>query len=346
VIDTVKDNGTVTASVHEQLTSWPGQALSGFDSPVWSVIGIVFGLGFVLSFGYWTTNFVEVQRAMASDSISAARRAPIIASFPKMLIPFVVVVPGMIAAAVIGDMIHLKSTGSSEITYNDAMLLMIRDILPNGLIGVAVAGLIASFMAGMAANISAFNTVFSYDIWQQYVVKDRSDAYYIRIGRIATLGATVLAVFTALIASGYSNLMDYLQTLFGFFNAPLFATFILGMFWKRMTSTAGWAGLVAGTLSAIAVFILSEVGVIDLPGQGMPFLAASVAFVVDIAVSVVVSYATAPKPVAELAGFVYSETDVQIFADPESDGKPWYMKPVPLAGVMLALTIVLNIIFH
>jgi SSS family solute:Na+ symporter len=346
VIDTVKDDATVTASVHEQLNSWPGQALSGFDSPVWSVIGIVFGLGFVLSFGYWTTNFVEVQRAMASDSISAARRAPIIASFPKMLIPFVVVVPGMIAAAAIGDMIHLKSSGSSEITYNDAMLLMIRDILPNGLIGVAVAGLLASFMAGMAANISAFNTVVSYDIWQQYIVKDRSDRYYIGVGRLATLAATVLAVFTALIAAGYSNLMDYLQTLFGFFNAPLFATFILGMFWKRMTATAGWAGLVAGTLSAIGVFVLSEVGVIDLPGQGMPFVSATAAFIVDIVVSVVVSIVTTPKPAAELAGFVYSETPVQIFADPESDGKAWYMKPVPLAGVMLALTIVLNIIFH
>jgi SSS family solute:Na+ symporter len=336
----------VTASVHEQLTSWPGQALSGFDSPVWSVIGIVFGLGFVLSFGYWTTNFVEVQRAMASDSISASRRAPIIASFPKMFIPFVVVVPGMIAAAAIGDMIHLKSTGSGDITYNDAMLLMIRDILPNGLIGVAVAGLIASFMAGMAANISAFNTVFSYDIWQQYIVKDRSDGYYIAVGRIATVAATVLAVFTALIAAGYSNLMDYLQTLFGFFNAPLFATFILGMFWKRMTATAGWAGLVAGTLSAITVFVLSEVGVINLPGQGMPFLAATAAFIVDIVVSVVVSLVTTPKPVAELAGFVYSETPVQMFADPESDGKAWYMKPVPLGGVVLALAIVLNIIFH
>jgi SSS family solute:Na+ symporter len=346
VIDAVKDDGTVTASVHEQLTSWPGQALSGFDSPVWSVIGIVFGLGFVLSFGYWTTNFVEVQRAMASDSISASRRAPIIASFPKMFIPFVVVVPGMIAAAAIGDMIHLKSTGSGDITYNDAMLLMIRDILPNGLIGVAVAGLIASFMAGMAANISAFNTVFSYDIWQQYIVKDRSDGYYIGVGRIATVAATVLAVFTALIAAGYSNLMDYLQTLFGFFNAPLFATFILGMFWKRMTATAGWAGLVAGTLSAIAVFVLSEVGVINLPGQGMPFLAATAAFIVDIVVSVVVSLVTTPKPVAELAGFVYSETPVQIFADPESEGKAWYMKPVPLGGVVLALAIVLNIIFH
>ena len=345
VIDTATADGTVTASVSEQLTSWPGQALSGFDSPVWSVIGIVFGLGFVLSFGYWTTNFVEVQRAMASDSISAARRAPIIASFPKMFIPFVVVVPGMIAAAAIGDMIRLKQTGDSGITYNDAMLLMIRDILPNGLIGVAVAGLIASFMAGMAANISAFNTVFSYDIWQQYIVKDRPDDYYIRVGRIATVGATVLALFTALIAAGYSNLMDYLQTLFGFFNAPLFATFILGMFWKRMTATAGWVGLVAGTLSAVTVFVLSEVGVVNLPGQGMPFLAAAAAFVVDIVVSVVVSLATAPKPVAELRGFVYSETNVQIFSD-DSEGRAWYLKPVPLGAVALGLTILLNVVFH
>jgi solute:Na+ symporter, SSS family len=346
VISTAKADGTVTATAHEQLTTWPGQALSGFSSPVWSVIGILLGLGFVLSFGYWTTNFVEVQRAMASHSMSAARRAPIIGSFPKMLIPFVVVVPGMIAAAAIGDMIHLKSTGSGQVTYNDAMLLMIRDILPNGLLGVAVAGLIASFMAGMAANVSAFNTVFSYDIWQQYVVTDRSDNYYIQVGRFATVAATVLAIFTAVIASGYSNLMDYLQTLFGFFNAPLFATFILGMFWRRMTATAGWVGLVAGTLSAVFVFILSKVGLIDLPGQGMPFVAATVAFLVDIIVSVLVSTVTAPKPREELVGFVYSETKVPIFSDPEDTGKPWYLRPMPLAAVMLVLVIILNAVFH
>ncbi|WP_319446748.1 MULTISPECIES: sodium:solute symporter family protein [unclassified Mycobacterium] len=346
IVDTTGPAGKVTATVHEQLTTWPGQALSGFSSPVWSVIGIVFGLGFVLSFGYWTTNFVEVQRAMASNSMSAARRAPIIASFPKLLIPFVVVVPGMIAAAAIGDMIHLKSAGSGDVTYNDAMLLMIRDILPNGLLGVAIAGLIASFMAGMAANISAFNSVFSYDIWQQYLVKDRSDDYYIRVGRYATAAATVLAIFTALIASGYSNIMDYLQTLFGFFNAPLFATFILGMFWKRMTPTAGWVGLVAGTLSAIVVFILSKVGVIDLPGQGMPFLAAAAAFIVDIVVSVAVSMVTTPKPKAELAGFVYSETDVDIFKDTEEAGKPWFQRAIPLGAVMLVLAIGFNIVFH
>ncbi|GAA3725065.1 sodium:solute symporter family protein [Gordonia hankookensis] len=346
VIDTHASDGTVTATVHEQLSSWPGQALSGFSSPVWSVVGIVFGLGFVLSFGYWTTNFVEVQRAMASDSMSAARRAPIIGAIPKMFIPFVVVVPGMICAAAIGDMIHLKNTGSGNgITYNDAMLLMMRDILPNGLLGVAVAGLIASFMAGMAANVSAFNTVFSYDIWQQYVVKNREDHYYITVGRIATVAAVLLAIGTATIASGYSNLMDYLQTLFGFFNAPLFATFILGMFWKRMTPTAGWVGLVSGTSAAVVVFILQETGVIDLPGQGMPFVAASMAFIVDILVSVVVSLVTRPKPESELKGFVYSLTDKSTLTGDDSS-TPWIARPVPLGAVVIGLVIILNIVFH
>ncbi|WP_442972786.1 sodium:solute symporter family protein [Rhodococcus sp. G-MC3] len=345
VVPTVTD-GNVTASAGEQLSSWPGQALSGFDSPVLSVIGIVFGLGFVLSFGYWTTNFVEVQRAMASSSMSAARRAPIIGAIPKMLVPFVVVVPGMIAASAIGDMINLKETGTGDITYNDAMLLMMRDILPNGLLGVAIAGLMAAFMAGMAANISAFNTVFSYDLWQQYIVKDREDTYYITVGRVATVAATILAIFTALIASGYSNLMDYLQTLFGFFNAPLFATFILGMFWKKMTPAAGWIGLVSGTGAAVFVFVLSKVGVIDLPGQGMPFVAASAAFVVDIAVSIGVSMVTQPKPASELVGFVYSETPREMFTDPEDATNPWYRRPVPLASFALGLVVVLNIVFH
>lgn len=345
VVPTVTD-GSVTASTSEQLSSWPGQALSGFESPILSVVGIVFGLGFVLSFGYWTTNFVEVQRAMASSSMSAARRAPIIGAIPKMLVPFVVVVPGMIAAAAIGDMINLKETGTGDITYNDAMLLMMRDILPNGLLGVAIAGLMAAFMAGMAANISAFNTVFSYDLWQQYIVKDREDTYYISVGRVATIAATVLAIFTALIASGYSNLMDYLQTLFGFFNAPLFATFILGMFWKKMTPAAGWIGLVSGTGAAVFVFVLSQVGVIDLPGQGMPFVAASAAFVVDIVVSIGVSMVTQPKPVKELVGFVYSETPREMFTDPEDATNPWYRRPVPLAGFALGLVVILNIVFH
>ncbi|WP_370618849.1 sodium:solute symporter family protein [Mumia sp. Pv 4-285] len=337
----------------EQLSSWPGTNLTGIDDPFWSVVGIVFGLGFVLSFGYWTTNFVEVQRAMASKSMSAARSAPIIGTFPKMFIPFIVVVPGMICAVLVPEMIALKAgDDSSGVQYNDAILLLMRDLLPNGMLGLAIAGLIASFMAGMAANISAFNTVFSIDLWQQYVKKDREDSYYTQIGRFATIGATVIAIFTAIIASGYSNLMDYLQTLFGFFNAPLFATFILGMFWKRMTATAGWVGLVSGTLAAVAVAFLSEdafgsasLGVIPLSGQGASFVAASAAFVVDIAVSIVVSLVTQPKPATQLRGFVYSLTPRDQLRDPLAHLLPWYQRPTVLASISLVLVIALNIIF-
>jgi solute:Na+ symporter, SSS family len=346
------DKIEATTGGDEQLRSWPGTGLSAIDNPVLSVIGIVFGLGFVLSFGYWTTNFVEVQRAMATKSMSAARSTPIIGSFPKMFIPFIVIVPGMIAAVLIPSISEAKASGGT-VDYNNSILMLMEAVLPNGLLGVAIAGLLAAFMAGMAANISAFNTVFSYDLWQQYVKKDRPDAYYLLVGRLATVGATVLAIFTAIIASGYTNLMDYLQTLFGFFNAPLFATFILGMFWKRMTATAGWTGLVSGTLAAVAVAFLSEdafgsasLGVIGLSGQGASFVAAGAAFVVDILVSVVVTMVTTPKPVSELVGLVYSETPKEQRTDPEAHLLPWYQSPTKLAGISLVLVIILNVIFR
>ncbi|GAA3510948.1 sodium:solute symporter family protein [Aeromicrobium panaciterrae] len=337
----------------EQLSSWPATDLTGIDNPVLSVIGIVFGLGFVLSFGYWTTNFVEVQRAMASKSVSAARRTPIIGAFPKMFVPFIVIVPGIIAAIIIPEIADLKSgQGGGDVKYNDALLLLMRDLLPNGMLGVAIAGLLAAFMAGMAANISAFNTVFSYDLWQQYVVKDREDGYYTRIGRLATVAATLLAIGTAAIASNYSNLMDYLQTLFGFFNAPLFATFILGMFWKRMTATAGWVGLISGTLAAVAVAFLSEdsfgsasTGVLGISGQGASFVAAGAAFVVDIVVSVLVSLRTRPKAEADLKGLVYSLTPKDQRIDPDEGDTSWYQSPTKLAGIALVMVIVLNLLF-
>jgi SSS family solute:Na+ symporter len=339
----------------EQLSSWPGTDLTGIDSPLLSTIGIVFGLGFVLSFGYWTTNFVEVQRAMASDSLSSARRAPIIGAFPKMFIPFIVIIPGMAAAIIVPEIVNLKSGqgDSGGAKYNDAILLLMRDLLPNGMLGIAIAGLLASFMAGMAANISAFNTVFSYDLWQQYVKKDEPDGYYTGVGRIATVAATVIAIGTAYFASNYDNLMNYLQTLFGFFNAPLFATFILGMFWKRMTATAGWTGLVSGTAAAVAVAFLSEdafgsasTGVLSLSGQGASFAAAGAAFVVDILVSVVVTMVTKPRDPKELEGLVYSLTPKESLVDPDEGALPWYQSPTKLAGIGLVLVIILNLLFR
>ncbi|QIG45434.1 sodium:solute symporter family protein [Nocardioides anomalus] len=345
-------------SAGDQLNSWPGNALSGFSSDFWSVVGIVFGLGFVLSFGYWTTNFVEVQRAMASNSISSARKTPIIGAFPKMFVPFITIIPGMIAAVLVTEIAKTKAGdtvsggASGDVKFNDSLLYLMRDVLPNGLLGVAITGLLAAFMAGMAANISAFNTVLSYDLWETYVVKDRPDDYYLRVGRWATLAATIVAIFTASLASSFSNIMDYLQTLFGFFNAPLFATFILGMFWKRMTPAAGWIGLASGTIAAVITAILCDgtlgglsVGVIPLSGQGASFLAASVAFIVDIALSVAISLVTRPKPVEELKGLVYSETPREDLVDADEATYPWYRRTIPLASIALVLVIILNVAF-
>ncbi|APT93421.1 Na+/galactose cotransporter [Corynebacterium phocae] len=326
--------------------TWPGVEISGFEHPIVSAIGITFGLGFVLSFGYWTTNFVEVQRAMASESISAARKTPIIGAFPKMFVPFLVVVPGMVASVTVAELMGDTPVGEP----NEAVLYLMRDLLPNGLLGVAIAGLLASFMAGMAANISAFNTVISYDIWETYVVKDRPDDYYLKFGRLATVVATLVAIFTALLAQNFGNIMDYLQTLFGFFNAPLFATFILGMFWKRMTPTAGWTGLVAGTLSAIlywwvASFTGAEATLFNLPGQGTAFIAAGIAFTVDIVVSIVVSMFTEAKKDSELVGFVHSVTPKNHFNDGSEDGAAWYQRTVPLGILCMVMVIILNVIF-
>ena len=336
-----------------QLHSWPGLLLSGFGSPVLSVIGIVFGLGFVLSFGYWTTNFVEVQRAMAADSISSARSAPIIGTFAKMLVPFLVIIPGMVAAVLVREVIDLKQltiagteAPAGSATYNDAVLLLMRDVLPNGLLGLAITGLLASFMAGMAANISAFNTVFTVDLYEGYINKKADDATYLRIGHLATAFATVTAILTAFIASKFENLMDYLQQLFSMFNAPLFATFIVGMLWKRATATAGWIGLVSGTLAALTLNILHWTHLLNLPGQGLAFLAAGAAFTTDLVVTVVVSLATRPKPDSELVGFVYSLTPKEHRADPKSAELAWFRRPVPLAICSAVLVLLLNTIFH
>jgi solute:Na+ symporter, SSS family len=330
----------------EQLSAWSGNQLTGITNSTLSVIGIVFGLGFVLSFGYWTTNFAEVQRALSARSMSAARRTPLIGAYPKALIPLIIVIPGMIAAVLEPGLSALKAGHSSDVTYNNALPLLMKDVLPNGVLGVAIAGLLASFMAGMAANLSAFNTIFTYDLWQDWLRPGRPDGYYLRVARTVTVVGTVLAIGTAALASTSDNLMDYVQALFSFFNAPLFATFLLGLFWKRMTGPAGWSGLIAGTATAVLVDALNRGGVLHLAGQGASFVGASAAFVVDILVSVAVSLRTAPRPEEELRGLVWSLTPKNERVDrPGADEGGWYRSPVILGGGVLALTAVLYGLF-
>ena len=332
-----------------QLHAWPGSNLTGIANATLSVLGIVFGLGFVLSFGYWTTNFAEVQRALAARNMSAARRTPLIGAYPKALLALVIVIPGMLAAVISPELAAYKAGAgklSNGVTYNNAIELLIRDLLPNGMLGVAVTGLLAAFMAGMAANVSSFNTVFTYDLWQAYVVRDRPDGYYLRVGRTVTAVGCVIAIGTAFIASGYNNIMDYLQTLFSFFNAPLFATFILGMFWKRTTPLAGGIGLIVGTASAVTVDQLSRHHVLSLSGQGPSFVAASAAFVADITVSVAVSLVTQPKPDSELVGLVWSLTPRDTLKDSDTrQDAGWYRNPALLGAGALLLAIALNIVF-
>ncbi|WP_414170768.1 sodium:solute symporter family protein [Streptoverticillium reticulum] len=318
------------------LSAWGGTGI-GHPNPLganW--LTIVLGLGFVMSFGYWTTNFAEVQRALSAKNLSAARRTPLIAAFPKMFIPMVVVVPGLIALVMEPSL----GRAGGDLSYNDAIPVLMRDLLPNGVLGIAVTGLLAAFMAGMAANVSSFNTVFTNDIWAAYVRRGREDAYYLRTGRVVTAVGVVIGMGTAFIASSFSNIMNYLQTLFSFFNVPLFCVFIIGMFWKRATAAAGFWGLLSGTVAAMVnYFWFYKQGVIGIPSdQGANFVSSIVAFVIGAAVMLAVSLCTAPKPAASLAGLVYG-TSSPGMAEPAAEGDDaWYRRPALLGwgAVVLA----------
>jgi len=327
------------------LKAWPGTSLTEIPNSFLSVVGIVFGLGFVLSFGYWTTNFAEVQRALSARSMSAARRTPIIAAFPKALIPLVIVVPGMVAGVLVPQLVATKAGANNGVDFNDTLTLLMGQVLPNGLLGAALAGLLAAFMAGMAANISSLNTVFTYDLWQDWIRPGRDDHYYLRVGRTVTVVGCLLAIGTAFIASGSQNLMDYIQALFSFFNAPLFAIFILGLFWKRMSGHAGWTGLIAGTVAAVVVDRLVAGGVIAVSSQAGSFIGAGAAFVVGVGVGVVVSMFTAPKPEAELVGLVWSLTPKESRGhDATGENAGWYRSPVTLGIIVLVLTALLYLL--
>ncbi|MEV8515035.1 sodium:solute symporter family protein [Dactylosporangium sp. NPDC051484] len=316
------------------LHTWAGTA--GSDNPLgapwW---GIVFGLGFVLSFGYWTTNFAEVQRGLSARNMSAARRTPIIAAYPKLVIPFVTVIPGLVALVTVQGL----GAGTGDLQYNNAIPLLMRDFLPSGVLGIAVTGLLASFMAGMAANVSGFNTVFTYDLWQEYVAKDRPDAYYLKVGRLITVVGVLIGIGTAFIAAGYSNIMDYIQALFSLFNAPLFAAFIIGMFWRRMTAWAGFWGLLAGTLAAFVTYAgYKWFGWFSFGSDlDESFWGAGIAFVVVAIVALIVTPLTRSKPESELQGLVYGIGRHDLRADAIAGDTAWYRSPVLLGSGALVL---------
>jgi SSS family solute:Na+ symporter len=337
LFDAVRGSKLGDAALH----AWSNTGSSS-DNPLganW--FGIIFGLGFVLSFGYWTTNFAEVQRALSAKDMNAARRTPIIGAFPKLFIPLLTVIPGLIAVVTINGL----GADKGDLTYNNAIPLLMRDLLPNGVLGIAVTGLLASFMAGMAANVSGFNTVFTYDIWQSYIRKDRSDGYYLRVGRIATVAGVVIGIGTAFIASGYSNIQNYIQALFSLFNAPLFATFIVGMFWKRMSAWAGFWSLLLGFLSSLALYLLYLGDVIHFNSDlEESFWGAGTAFVVAVVVAFAVTWFTPPKPESELQGLVYgmagNATSGEVIISGE---RVWWRNPVLLGGIAVALALVFYI---
>jgi SSS family solute:Na+ symporter len=326
----------------QALNAWQGTSIGEATGPFGNWLAIAFGLGFVLSFGYWTTNFAEVQRALSAKSMNAARLTPIIGAWPKLLVPFVIIVPGLIAASIIPGL-----GGGGDLQYNNTLQLLVDRLLPNGVLGIAITGLLAAFMAGMAANVSSFNTVVTYDIIQPYIRPGRPDHYYLQMGRYVTVAGVLVAIGTAFIASGYQNIMNYIQLLFSFFNAPLFATFIIALFWKRATPWAGLAGLVAGTLGAAVTHYLNDWEVINLgTPQAAAFWGAGVAFIADAVVTVIVSLVTQPKPDAQLRGLVWSLTPQRLRNPARERGEAgWYRSPMVLGLSVLAAAFVLNIVF-
>src|SRR4051812_8110247 len=342
--------------------------------------GLVMGLGFVLSFGYWCTDFLVVQRAMASENMAAARRTPLIAAIPKVFFPFLVILPGMIALAVdwhtnggsgplsvaggqgiIPPKIDpatgaalLDQAGHVVLDYDLSVPMMLIRFFPSGMLGLGLTALLASFMSGMAGNVTAFNTVWTYDIYQSHIRKGASDEHYLWMGRVATVFGIALSIAAAYVANSFNNILDLLQLVFAFVNAPLFATFALGMFWKRTTGNGAFIGLLSGTAAA-AIHHGISLAAGAVPGVkggyfgthivyrselGQTFWTAICAFATCLVVTIVVSVLTSPRPEGELRGLVYSLTP-----KPEEAETAWYKRPATLALAVLALTIVLNIIF-
>lgn len=327
VIVALKETGGIgglfaklSTSGHDFTSAWSGTGLGGHN-PIGDWIGLVFGLSFCLSFGYWTTNFAEVQRAMSAKDDNTARLTPIIGAYPKALIPLGIVIPGMAAVLLIPGIGE-----GGGLAYNYAIPALMNKYLPTGVLGVAITGLLAAFMAGMAANVSSFNAVWTYDIWQTYIRPGRPDSYYLRVGRYTTVAGVFIGILTAFIAAGYNNIANYLQTLFSFFNVPIFLAFIVGMAWRKAGRGSGFWGMIVGTLVAFGTWVLYKVGVLSFRSDLAETQWGAIAgFATGLAAMGIATRFSAPKPLAELKGLVFGlqEQDVQTTAS-----IPWFKSPV------------------
>ncbi len=316
------------------------------------VFGMVAGLGFVLSFGYWCTDFLVVQRAMAANSMEGARQTPLFAAFPKIFMPFIVILPGIAAVALMkgssGYSIPMRADHTPD--FDLVLTTLMAQFYPSGMLGIGLTALMASFMSGMAGNVTAFNTVFTYDIYQAYLNKHADDKHYLWVGRMTTIVGVALSIGTAFVATHFNNMMDFLQLVFAFVNAPLFATFLLGMFWKRTTGHAAFAGLLTGTAAAAAVHGLTIAeGKGGWLGANLNTFASTMAQNYWIAIiswsacavlTVIVSLMTQPKTDADLKNLVYGVTEM-----PPKGDAPWYKRPGPLAVVVIAVLVVVNLLF-
>jgi SSS family solute:Na+ symporter len=319
--------------------------------------GIVFGLGFVVSFGYWTTDFLVVQRVLSAHNLRAAKMAPVIGAAFKMAVPFIVILPGLICLGLTSHgvpLFHLvgenQVSAANPYSYNEVLPLMLIRYCGPGLLGLGITALVAGFMSGMAGNVSAFSTVWTYDIYGAFINKRASDQHYVLMGRWSTVIGMIVSIGTAYLVAHAASIMDYVQALFSFFIAPLFGTVVLGMLWKRATNAGGFWGLLVGTASSIGMFFYTTYGGsaalsrIALSTDARPMAEtlyrALWSWCICVVVTVVVSYMTTAKPEAELAGLVYGATPI-----PDDGATTLWQKPIFWAIIVIIVFFILNIIF-
>jgi SSS family solute:Na+ symporter len=319
--------------------------------------GIVFGLGFVISFGYWTTDFLVVQRVLSANNLRSAKMAPIIGAAFKMAVPLIVIVPGLLALTVLknpdGSMMHLVgqdvAAATGQHSYNEVLPLMLIRYCGPGLLGLGITALVAGFMSGMAGNVSAFSTVWTYDLYGAYMNKNAPDRHYVSMGRWSTIVGMLLSVGTAYLVAHAASIMDYVQALFSFFIAPLFGTVVLGMLWKRATRAGGFWGLLSGTIASITmwIWVQRDAGALqyialspDAKPMAENLYRALWSFLICVVITYVVSMMTEPTPDAQLAGLVYGATEI-----PDDGAHALWQKPIFWACIVIVVFFVLNLIF-